>query len=415
MRYLHPTERGQGTQYHLLGEQPSDYDSINDDENEFKDTLPKIEDQDLDLVGHRGQRGQRDKSSDDVDYDLLSVHDHVAGRTCVRPLCDSRPEMIATAFHSNLCEYSSPKVLSTGNYGVHFVRMDVKGALVKHGVKCPGIIFPGLRGVGIDEVDDSKVTVPEKYGELEVFALKNVVHAAALQGVIYEYLDRGVRVCLDADGILKEMKLQDGDDDCDLVRRARAKTELKKLAKKAEEAEGLGLPQGSLLPPGVELLDSAEDEDDVQLPPNVNPYVSSEEEPSDSSEEDDTEDRRIVDVPLLRERLGCAEGLRFGKFLRIKPPKDSVVITVGEDYVGMVVLECEEEDNEDKVLLRPMKVELFDGCITVKKVEDVDLVNAELDSLFYVSPDSRHWTRRRGKEVLQLLEDINARGFGSTI
>ncbi|KAF4706632.1 hypothetical protein FOZ62_010307, partial [Perkinsus olseni] len=167
------------------GEQPSDYDSINDDENEFKDTLPKIEDQDLDLVGHRGQRGQRDKSSDDVDYDLLSVHDHVAGRTCVRPLCDSRPEMIATAFHSNLCEYSSPKVLSTGNYGVHFVRMDVKGALVKHGVKCPGIIFPGLRGVGIDEVDDSKVTVPEKYGELEVFALKNVVHAAALQGVIY--------------------------------------------------------------------------------------------------------------------------------------------------------------------------------------------------------------------------------------
>ncbi|KAF4648010.1 hypothetical protein FOZ61_003364, partial [Perkinsus olseni] len=132
--------------------------------------------------------------------------------------------------------------------------------------------------------------------------------------------------------------------------------------------------------------------------------------------EDDTEDRRIVDVPSLRERLGSAEGLRFGKFLRIKPPKDSVVITVGEDYVGMaVVLECEEEDNEDKVLLRPTKVELFDGCITVKKVEDVDLVNAELDSLIYVCPDSRRWTRRRSKEVLQLLEDINARGFGSTI
>ncbi|KAF4711569.1 hypothetical protein FOZ63_004860, partial [Perkinsus olseni] len=31
------------------GEQPSDYDSINDDEDEFKDTLPKIEGQDLDL------------------------------------------------------------------------------------------------------------------------------------------------------------------------------------------------------------------------------------------------------------------------------------------------------------------------------------------------------------------------------
>ncbi|KAF4758331.1 hypothetical protein FOZ63_002871, partial [Perkinsus olseni] len=346
------------------GEQPSDYDSINDYEDEFKDTLPKTEDQDLDLIGHRGQRGQRDKSSDDVDCDLLLVHDHVVGRTCVRPLCDSRPE----------------------NCGAHFVRRDAKGALVKHGVEHPGIIFPGLGGVDIDDVDNSKVTVPEEYGKPEVFALKNVVHAAALQGVIYEYLDRGVRVYLDADGTLKEMKLQDGDDDCELVRRARAKTELKRLAKKAEEAEGLGLPQGSLLPPGVEPLGSTEDEEDVQLPPNVNPDVSSEEEPSDSSEEDDTEDRRIVDVPSLRERLGMA-----------------------------VVLECEEENNEDKILLRPMKVELFDGCITVKKIEDVDLVNAELHSLIYVSPDSRHWSRRRTKEVLQLLEDINARGFGSTI
>ncbi|KAF4710090.1 hypothetical protein FOZ62_019895, partial [Perkinsus olseni] len=164
------------------GEQSSDYDSINDDEDEFKDTLPKIEGQDLDLIGHRGQR---DKSSDDVDYDLFSVHDHVTGCTCVRPSCDSRPKMIATGFHSNLCEYGSPKVLSTGNYAVHFVRMDVKGALVEHGVEHPGIIFPGLGGVDIDDVDDSKVTVPEEYGKPEVFALKNVVHAADLQGVIY--------------------------------------------------------------------------------------------------------------------------------------------------------------------------------------------------------------------------------------
>ncbi|EER19768.1 hypothetical protein Pmar_PMAR001521 [Perkinsus marinus ATCC 50983] len=212
------------------------------------------------------------------------------------------------------------------------------------------------------------------------------------------------------------MKLQEGDDDGELVSKARAETELKRLAKKAEEAEGLGLSRGNFLPPGVEPLGLVEYDEDVQLPPNVNPDISSEEASMDSSEEDDIEERRIVDVSLLRERLGFAEGLRFGKFLRVKPPKNSVVITVGEDYVGMaIVLEREEEGYEDKVLLQPMKVELFNGCITVKRVEDIDLVHAELDSLIYVSPDSRHWTRRRSKEVLQLLEDIDGWGHGSII
>ncbi|KAF4651167.1 hypothetical protein FOL47_000605 [Perkinsus chesapeaki] len=260
-----------------------------------------------------------------------------------------------------------------------------------------GIIFPGLGRVTVDE-DENKVKVPVEYGHQEVFALKNIIHAAALQGVVYEYLDRGSRVYLDADGALKEFKLQDGDSDGKQVEMARKKTELKMLAKEADKSEGLEPPMDGPLPPGIIPEDEdAEDEGSVQLPPGIDPDSPVEEGSSDSSEDIGEKDEVKVDVQYVREQLGYGQGLCFGKFLRCNPPKGSIVISIGESYVGLAMVIDDDDGDDEKILIQPMKVELFGGCISVQKVNNEDLFNSDLSSVVYVSPGSHHWTRRRSK------------------
>ncbi|KAF4715376.1 hypothetical protein FOZ62_022459, partial [Perkinsus olseni] len=98
------------------------------------------------------------------------------------------PKLFDIVFTSKSPQHRIGHHLDTIWSGPHTVT-GLKGSSVVEVI--PVIIFPGLGGVDIDDVDDSRVMVPEQYGKPEVFALKNVVHAAALQGVIYEYLDRG--------------------------------------------------------------------------------------------------------------------------------------------------------------------------------------------------------------------------------
>ncbi|KAF4650579.1 hypothetical protein FOL47_001042, partial [Perkinsus chesapeaki] len=260
----------------------------------------------------------------------------------------------------------------------------------------PGIILEGVGNIHVSE-DGKHLEVPDEYGNSEDFPLKNVKHAAALQGVVYGYLQEGKRVFLDSEGAIRDTTIRPGEeqDDIRMLVKARKKVELEKIVKESRRSRTTSDDAIGPLPPDV--LPSEEGAchpDGELLPPDVQSEEASEE--GDSSEDDDQPLVDQVDISRLREHLGVGEGFEFGRFMKGSPHTGMVVVSADPIYAGLaIVLEGDEGVEDGSVLLQPVKVEWFGGCIELRKVREVDLVTVQSDSLVFVSPCEKKWTRKR--------------------
>ncbi|EER16337.1 hypothetical protein Pmar_PMAR029470 [Perkinsus marinus ATCC 50983] len=270
----------------------------------------------------------------------------------------------------------------------------------------PGIILEGVGGVVVSE-DGKSLEVPEGYGPSEVYPLKNIKHAPALQGVIYGYLQEGKRVFLDSQGAIKDMTLRPGTeiDDLRLLQRARKKIDLEKIVRESGRVRG-EFGSEPLLPPGI----CPSDEETQQLEDRVLPpesFIMGDSEEGVPSEDEDPDEEDMVDLSRLREQLGVGDGYEFGRFMKKAPLNGSVVVVVDHSYNGLaIVLEGDEGTEDGSMLVQPMRVELLGGCLELAKATDKDILTAQLDNMVYVSPCCHKWTRKRSRDLLKLLHDV---------
>ncbi|KAF4689705.1 hypothetical protein FOZ60_001207, partial [Perkinsus olseni] len=380
-----------------------------------------------DLAGPYGRRGDS-QGDDEEEHYLLLVHDHVSGFTCARPLKDSKPKTVAEVFHSIFCEHGAPRVLITDRDRVHLMRKDVKVVLAKHGVRyytLPGYaqflsfwerahkdfveVTRALR-VSIVRAEGSYV---EDY-QLAVRAYNITPRMWANVSPAELHFTYGIRV---------PGERGDGDDDIDWdeLKVKYFDTDLLSFVKDSiplmensredylvtmrEYLELWRMRQERNLERVVPSEEEIQQPEDGLLPPDILSAGSSEE--GVPSEDEDLEDDDIVDLSRLREQLGIGEGYEFGRFMSKVPPSDAVVIVVDHEYNGLAtVLEGDEGTDDGSVLVQPMRVELLGGCIELKKAIDVDIITVQLDGMVYVSPTDKKWTRRRSREMLQLLHDV---------
>ncbi|EER19874.1 gag/pol/env polyprotein, putative [Perkinsus marinus ATCC 50983] len=260
-------------------------------------------------------------------------------------------------------------VIWSGPYTISSLKGTATVGVVK------GVLLPYFGGV--KESDDGQsLVVPIVYGEEEVFSLKNVKHAGALQEVIYAHLAKGRRVYVDADGTIQTLELKDGceqESDGQRIREARTRTAVERgLAAWRRQVERGRVrdsdEEGIVDDHDNDVVSAEEDHVNVDdavedyysgdheyssapaLPPGVrgdtlnvhgdhkmstSPIPETPLEEDNSSEEGGLEGSVEVDLRFLRERLGVSKSLRFGRFLESLPPEYSMVLVVHESYKGL--------------------------------------------------------------------------------